>query len=97
MEAKVIGVRVSENQETQVVSTNLFVQIPFSQWESESAKSCNGMKVDTAYIRKEINTAPGDTVDLIYEKGFQDKAILVDVIVLHRAVDDIVNEVNKKK
>ncbi len=97
MKAKVIGVRVSENAETKVVSSNLFVQIPFSEWESGSAKSCVGFKVASEYIRKELDCKPGDEVDLVYEKGFQDKAVLTDVVVTKSALNDIVNDVNKKK
>ena len=97
MKAKVIGIRKSENQETKVVSSNLFLQIPFSDWESESALECTGFKVLSEYIRKPVDCKPGDEVDLVYEKGFQDKAILTEVVVTKRALDDIVNDVNKKK
>lgn len=97
MDAKVIGVRVSENQETKVVSSNLFVEIPFSDWESSSAKTVLGSKVDSCYIRKELDCKPGDIVELVYEKGFQDKAILVDVKMVHRHLDDAMDAVKKTK
>ncbi len=98
MKAKVIGVRVSENAETKVISSNLFVMIPFSEWESNSAKECFGHKVASEYIRKDLSDIkPNDEVDLVYEKGFQDKAVLTDVVVTKSALNDIVNDVNKKK
>lgn len=88
MQGKVIGIRKSENPETKVVSTNIFVAIPFSQWESENSLECSGEKIAVEFIRKDINAKPGDIVNLEYEKGFQDKAVCSEVTVLKRKIDE---------
>lgn len=85
MEAKVVGIRETENPDTKQISTNLFLEgISFSDWESQNALICLGSKTTSEYYRGTVDAKPGDIVELVYEKGFQDKAVLSKVLVTKR-------------
>lgn len=60
---------------------NYFFNKPFSDYESENA-DCIGMSVQTEGCYKSFPVKPGDVVELSYEKGFQDKAVLSDIVVV---------------
>lgn len=50
----------------------------FTRYELENA-DCEGQDVIREFTNVNFNIHPGDTVEFIYEPGFQDKATLVDV------------------
>lgn len=70
-----------KNGKQKEASTLYFTQ-PFSNYESNrEGMEALGSKVGQAFFPKVLDAKPGDTVDLVYEPGFQDKATLVDVVV----------------
>lgn len=87
MKATIIGIRRAENKDGNI-ATSLFVSLPFEDWESAGDTTiCLGRKVSSEYLRKDINAAPGDIVELSYKKGFKDQAVLDEVTVVERAKD----------
>ncbi len=56
----------------------------FSDYDKEHAE-CYGNQVFTEYSSKAFNVKPGDEVILVYGKGFQGKAQLIDI---HSAADN---------
>lgn len=79
MKAEVIGVRVSTNAQGAKAS-NLYVSIPYTEYESSKADSCLGFKTAEHYLRQDLsNLKPGDKVNLEFEPGFEGKATLVGV------------------
>lgn len=60
---------------------NYFFNVPFSDYESENA-DCLGMTVQSEGSYKDFSVKPGDVVQLSYEKGYQDKAVLSDIVVV---------------
>jgi hypothetical protein len=54
---------------------------PFADWESADGNTALGLKCGSEWTRVDCEfVKPGDVVDFVYDKGFQDKAILVDVV-----------------
>lgn len=50
----------------------------FNEYDMEHAE-CYGSQVFTEYSSKAFNVKPGDEVVLVYGKGFQGKAQLIDI------------------
>lgn len=59
-----------------------FLKRPFNAYESEHSKMCIGMAVETVGSFTDFAVKPDDVVNLLYTKGYQDKAILSDIIVI---------------
>lgn len=83
MEAKVVGIRETENPDTKQISTNLYLEgISFSDWESQNALLCLGSKTTSEYYRGTVDCKPGDIVELVYEKDFRIKLFLARYLLL---------------
>ena len=52
---------------------------PFDKYENENSINTLGGAVETVSCFDDFPCKPGDTVELVYSKGFQDKAILSDM------------------
>lgn len=61
---------------------NYYYTEPFSDYEAETAVSLVGLSCGVEYSRKRFDVVPGDEVNMIYEKGFQDRAQLADMQVV---------------
>lgn len=57
-----------------------FYQEPFSDYEVENSETTLGMRCGSEFCYKDFGCRPGDEMTFVYEKGFQDKAVLVDMI-----------------
>ncbi len=81
MKAIVVGVQKGQSRNGRDF-TNLFFQKEFTPYEMQSG-TCVGYKVDSEFTYLDCSgVKPGDTVELTYEPGYQDKATLVGVTVL---------------
>lgn len=78
---KVIG-----KKHTKTSKGNNFYQYyfsrPFSPYESEHSEMCIGMAVETEGSFTDFPCKPDDVVELVYTKGFGDKAVLADIKVV---------------
>lgn len=59
-----------------------YLKRPFSVYENENSISVLGGAVETAACFDDFPCKPGDLVELVYTKGFQDKAVLSDIRVV---------------
>lgn len=50
----------------------------YTAYDQESA-DCEGVDTIREYSRVDFDVHPGDTVEFVYEPGFQDRATLVDI------------------
>ena len=75
---------VSRKKDDGKVSTMLYMaQIPLSTYDSK-ADVALGYKTKEVYVGWEVDAKPGDTIEVIYDEGFQGKAIVSDVTVIER-------------
>lgn len=56
-----------------------YLGVPFSEYEINSSV-CQGMKVSSEFSYTRFGVAVGDEVQAVYEKGFEDKAVLTNLI-----------------
>ena len=59
-----------------------YLMRPFSVYENEHSISALGGAVETAGCFDDFPCKPGDLVELVYDKGFQNKAVLSDIRVV---------------
>lgn len=59
-----------------------FFSRPFTVYESEHSVMCDGMAVETEGSFTDFPCKPDDVVELVYTKGFGDKAVLSDIKVV---------------
>lgn len=79
MKAKVIGIKQITTKSGNV-GTNLYVSVPFSEYDSKNAIHCIGEKVDSYYTGVNCEgLKAGDVINLDFEPGFEGKAQLVGV------------------
>lgn len=79
---KVIGIKATEMTSGKNVGKTgytYFMSAPFTDYELETSV-CNGTKVTSEFSYTNFGVAVGDEVTPVYEKGFQDKAILVNLV-----------------
>ena len=86
MKAKVLGFVVAESKKG-TIGTSLSLETEFDEYRQETAEKCEGNDCIREYIRGDYSRllAVGQTVDLVYGKGFQDKAVLREVIPIEEA------------
>ena len=60
-----------------------FFKRPFNAYESEHSQSCIGMAVVTESTFTDFNVKPDDVVELVYTKGYGDKAVLANIVVVN--------------
>lgn len=79
---KVIGIKkveMTEGKNKGKVAFTYFLQCPFSAYEQANTV-CLGAKVTSEFSYTDFYVAVGDEVTPVYEKGFQDKAVLVNLV-----------------
>lgn len=81
----IVGIRETVSKTTGKSYFNYFLMEDFSDYEKESAVSYLGHKVliESSPIRFDVNV--GDKVKCYYDKGYQDKATLSEMIVKEKA------------
>lgn len=67
----------------------------YTRYEQENA-DCEGADVIKEFSNIDFDVRPGDTVEFIYEPGYQDKATLVDIRVLSIAEQPPFNDKKDK-
>lgn len=79
MKVNLIGIKCQENK-SGVDAYNLFVSLPYSDYEIGKAKSALGLKTDSYYTTLDCKgLKPGDIINLEFEPGFEGKATLTGV------------------
>ena len=80
MANKIVGLVVSTSKKG-TTGTTLHLTGEHDAYQRENANKCEGVAVTTEYIRGDYsNLKLGQSVNLIYNKGFEDKAILAEII-----------------
>ncbi|MBE5967607.1 MAG: hypothetical protein E7255_11705 [Lachnospiraceae bacterium] len=78
--AKLVGMKVTTRQDGTKGYLYNFAD-SFSDYDKEHAE-CRGSQVFSEYSTKAFDVNVGDEVDVIYTKGFQNKAVLMDILVV---------------
>lgn len=78
--AKLVGMKVTTRPDGTKGYIYNFAD-SFSKYDKEHAE-CRGSRVFSEYSKMSFDVNIGDEVDVIYDKGFQDKAVLVDILVV---------------
>lgn len=88
MRTRVVGI-VTEERESKGVkqlTTNLYLELEHEEWRKERALRLEGKRYVMEWTRLDCSGLHvGDTVDLFYEPGFQNKATLVGFKVVPQA------------
>lgn len=81
MKAKVIGYILAETKKG-AVGTNLYVEVPHDTYKAENAMKAVGNACESEYIRGDYSSIlkVGQTVELIYGKGYEGKAVLREIV-----------------
>ena len=81
----IVGIRETKSKTTGKSYFNYFLMEDFTDYEKDSAESCVGHKVsfESSPLRFDVNV--GDKVKCYYDKGYQDKAMLADMLVKEKA------------
>lgn len=87
---KLVGVKVITVKSTGKKGYMYFFLSDFPDFEKNNA-DCYGNSVFSEYSSKAFNVNVGDEVDVVYSKGFQGKAQLMDILV----VTDSKQKINK--
>ncbi len=79
MKATLIGIKCQKNKKG-VDAYNLYVSLPYSDYEASNAESALGQKTDSYYTVIDCKgLKPGDNINLEFEPGFEGKATLSGV------------------
>lgn len=84
MQVTIVGVKKSEytgKDNKPKVGYNYSGTKSFTRYEQENSV-CVGSDVIREFSSIDFGVIPGDIVEFVYEPGYQDKAILVDIKVL---------------
>lgn len=81
----IVGIREVKSKTSGKVYYYYYFMEDFTDYEKDSAEHCAGHKVsyEASTVRFDVNV--GDKVKCYYEKGFQDKAVLADMIVKEKS------------
>lgn len=82
MSVTIIGTRKGKTKDNSDAFMYYFSE-PFTDYEASNGE-CLGSKCGSEYSRQDFGVKPGDVVDLIYSKGFQDKAVLSGMTIVKR-------------
>lgn len=88
MKAKILGIVTEERdvKGTRQRTTSLYLELDHEQWRQERALRLEGKRCLMEWTRLDCSGLHiGDTVDLFYEPGFQNKATLVGFNVVTHA------------
>lgn len=84
MQVVIVGVKKTEykgKDGQNKVGFNYCGMKDYTRYEQENS-ACEGQDVIKEFSSIDFSIHPGDTVEFVYEPGFQDRATLVDVRVL---------------
>lgn len=79
----IVGIKTIKTK-TGNTGYEIFYTEPFSQYEADTSESIHGLSCGREYSRKDFSVKVGDVVNMIYEKGFQDRAQLVDIQIVKK-------------
>lgn len=79
---QVVGKKKAKSAKSGNDCFNYYFTGDFSQYDEEHAE-CEGNVVLSEFSYDDFDVHPGDMVELDYEKGFQDKATLSYIRVMH--------------
>lgn len=81
MKAKIIGYIVAETK-SHNIGTTIYLETKHDEYKEENAKKIAGNACDTEYIRGDYSGVlkVGQTVELVYGKGYESKAILREIV-----------------
>ena len=77
----IVGIRETKSKTTGKPYFNYYFMEDFTDYEKESAEQCVGKKVAFESSPLRFDVQVGDKVKCYYEKGYQDKAMLAEMIV----------------
>lgn len=79
---RILGVKAVKSQKNNKVGYTIFFAQPYSDYEIENAEFCEGETCGQVFTYKDYSVKPGDIVDMRYEPGYQDKAMLSDIVMV---------------
>lgn len=78
---EVIGKKVTKSSKTNRDCYTYYLAGDFSDYEQENG-NCVGRSVTVEFCYHDFDVSVGDFVELEYEKGFQDKAVLCGIAIV---------------
>lgn len=81
-EKTIVGVKAVKSQKTGRIGYTIFYTTPYTDYEVENAESCEGVSCGQVFTYKDYSVRPGDIVDMRYEPGYQDRAMLTDIVMV---------------
>ncbi len=82
----IVGVKAVKSQKSGRIGYTILFTAPFTDYEVENSESCEGFTCGQVFTYKDYSVKPGDVVDMRYEPGYQDKAQLVDIVMVKPAM-----------
>jgi len=93
---KIIGIkRTPSSKNPQQLYHNYFYTYPHKQYDIDHAFEIQGIACGVEFSMVDIGCHVGDEVEFRYDKGFQDKAVLVGCTVVKPAHENISKSSNK--
>lgn len=86
---RILGVKAVKSQKTGRVGYTIYYAQPFSDYDVENAEACEGEACGQVFTYKDYSVKPGDIVDMRYEPGYQDKAMLTDIVMVKPAIPPV--------
>lgn len=81
----IVGIRETKNKTNGNYFYNYYYIEDFSDYEKDTAEQCVGKKVGYEGSSIRFDVQVGDKVKMYYEKGYQDKAFLSELVVKEKA------------
>lgn len=78
----ILGIKAVKSAKTQKVGYTYYFSEPFSDYENESAEVCEGLKCGNVFAYRDYSVKPGDVVNMMYEPGYEGKAVLTDIVMV---------------
>lgn len=78
---RIVGIRETKSKTSGKSYYNYYMTEDYTDYEKDNSVVCLGEKVDMEGSPLRFDVQIGDMVKCYYEKGFQDKATLADMIV----------------
>lgn len=81
LEVTIIGFIVSETKKGNI-GTTIFYELEHDEYRQDTAIKCIGMACESDYISGDFSSKlqVGESVSLVYCKGYQGKAVLRDIV-----------------
>lgn len=81
----VVGIRETKSKSSGKAWFNYFLMEDYNDYEKENSVQCSGVKVSVEETALRFDVQVGDKVKCYYDKGFQGKASLSEMIVKEKA------------